>query len=124
MIRTILGRILPLPTRRAGEVAHPVEDWTGRRRTRADVDLSDLAHQWLNALPEFARPKVLSARHARLANQLAILASEPAACEAFLDGLLVDHRGGRGGFAPSIRAEIVRLARYYRAEGESARLQR
>ena len=97
-------------------VAQDSDWWRAFRApdSAADRSLSIEARQWLRLLPAFAWPRLLCARHPRIANHLATLWAEPAAFAEYLDGLLVDARGGRNGFAPSIRAEIVRLGFFHR----------
>lgn len=115
MIRAFFD--LLLPTGRTEHTHGPcaLERWTHLRRPESELDkiLSDRAKQWLRHMPDFVWPKMLCARHPRIANRLALLWSHPAQCEEFLDGLLADQRGGRSGFSPSVRAELVRLERFY-----------
>lgn len=114
MVRAVLGLLLPLRTPTVADSPRAVEDWTRRRRPQSEqMRLSAQATAWCGQLPEFARPKVLCARHPHVANRLATLWSEPEACVSLLESLLIDARGGRSGFAPSVRAEIVRLERYH-----------
>lgn len=91
------------------------EPWALLRRSEVETDckLSEATRQWLAGISEYARPVKLCERHPRIGNQLALLWSQPQACREYLDDLLVDRRGGRTGFAPAIRAEIVRLERYH-----------
>jgi hypothetical protein len=85
--------------------------WLALRSTVSDADhrLDAVAEQWLRDLPEYAQPKLLCARHPRVANRLASLWGQPNRRADVLDSLLADERGDRSGFAPAIRAELVRL---------------
>ena len=115
LIRTFLERLRPAARTQPVDSAGDESGWTHLRQPEAEADkvLSDEAKTWLRHLPEFAWPKMLCCRYPRVANHLARAWSSPDALEALLDSLLFDARGGRSGFAPSIRAELVRLARFY-----------
>ena len=97
--------------------APPVQaapDWSEQRRAPSpqDAALSDGAMRRLLSLPAGARPLVLCRRYARIGNQLAALAANPAALHAFLVELLIDKRGGRQGFPEGIALELSRLHEY------------
>ncbi len=115
MISALIDLLSPAARPEAVVFQPTGESWTHLRQPPTDDDrtLSDEAKLWLKHLPAFAWPKVLCCRYPRLANRLAQVWVTPAACDALLDSLLIDLRGGRTGFAPSIRAELVRLERYY-----------
>jgi hypothetical protein len=86
-------------------------DWTDARRPPAPAEsvLTDTAVRWLVSLPPEARPLGLCRRYARIGNQLAALAANPAALSAYLVELLIDRRGGRQGFPGGIALELSRL---------------
>lgn len=69
---------------------------------RLDCD----AQQWLQALPEYARPKQLSARHPGVVNRIASVWADRNMCADLIECLLADERAG---FSAAIRAELVRL---------------
>ena len=81
-----------------------------RPAAAADGALSAQAHEWQRQTPPHAWPALLCERHPRVVNRLAALRVHPQRLIEGLDALLVDARGGRGGFVPMIRAEIVRLS--------------
>ena len=68
---------------------------------------------WLKSLPEEARPIALATRYARIVNALAQQWSDPPACSAYFDALLVDRRGNRQGFPPAVQADIRILLEYF-----------
>ncbi|MEO6410115.1 MAG: hypothetical protein ABIO45_15360 [Burkholderiaceae bacterium] len=87
----------------------------------SDARLGESARRWLERIPAHARPVLLAARYPRIVNRIAALRGDLLPTLDCLDALLVDGRGGRIGFVPMIRAEIVRLGYLYRASlGESA----
>lgn len=87
-----------------------------RRRTvprEQDRTLSPQARQWLRRLPTRQRPLALCSTYPRLANRLAEVWEDPLQTEAVFDDLMIDHRGGRMGFAPLIAGELMRLHRWH-----------
>ena len=93
--------------------------WDLVREPARDLDkrLSDEATQWMRQLPDFVCPRLLCDRHPRIANRLAAFWWDAHACQRYLDSLILDIRGGRTGFVPAIRAELVKLDRFYQPFG-------
>ncbi len=87
------------------------KNWTYARDARAarNVELSEQAWQWLDALPQQIQPGGLVQRFPRITNKLAELWRRPAQCEKYLDALILDHRGSRKGFPPDVANEIASL---------------
>lgn len=81
--------------------------------TETDRTLSAVARTWLRRLPAPMRPLALCSTYARLANRLAAVWDDPVQTEALFDELLIDHRGGRHGFAPMIANELMRLHHHH-----------
>jgi len=75
--------------------------------------LSSQARQWLRRIPTRQRPLALCSTYPRLANRLAEAWDDPTQTEAVFDDLMIDHRGGRLGFAPLIASELMRLHRWH-----------
>lgn len=78
-----------------------------------DQWLSSQARQWLRQIPARQRPLALCSTYPRLANRLAEAWDDPVQTEAVFDDLMIDHRGGRNGFAPLIASELMRLHRWH-----------
>ena len=117
VLKTLLG-VRSRPPRDHGADRDQRATWwtTARRPPReSDLELTDAARRWLALTPAHARPVLLAARHPRIVNRMAALRGDPAQLLEWLDALLVDERGGRAGFVPAIRAEIVRLGFLCRA---------
>ncbi|MBI1890846.1 MAG: hypothetical protein HYS18_09385 [Burkholderiales bacterium] len=68
---------------------------------------------WIAQLPPEIRPHELIVHYARIANKLAELWKRPAACEKYLNELMIDERGDRQGFPPAVAAELAVLNVYY-----------
>ena len=93
--------------------------WDVVREPARDLErrLTDEATQWMRQLPDFVCPRLLCDRHPPIANRLAALWWDAHACQRYLDSLILDIRGGRTGFVPAIRAELVKLDRFYQPFG-------
>jgi hypothetical protein len=55
----------------------------------------------------------------RLANRIATAWEDPVQTEAIFDELMIDHRGGRLGFAPLVASELMRLHRLHEKRFDS-----
>jgi len=93
-----------VPPRAAGS-----RDWSAWRKTRTlDVALPATL-RWGESLPDSAKASTLLQDYPRIANRIANAWRDERACLAALDDLLVDRRGGRRGFGPLVRAELLAL---------------
>ena len=106
--QALLRSIGPRPALKASEDASA---WVALRTTQpGDDDLLGAAAQaWLEHLPEHAQPWRLAQRHPRVVNRLADVWADSRAAADAIDMLMIDERGGRTGFSPAIRAELMRL---------------
>lgn len=68
---------------------------------------------WLELLPEYARPTVFCERFPRIINRFAAVWADRRLCKLYFETLMGDDRGGRTGFGPEVRKEIVRLRVFY-----------
>ena len=90
--------------------AQKVDPTTLRRLERPqDRELMEHTVLWANSLPIQLRPKLLLASYPRVANRLALCWPDKRLTHHLLEDLLVDNRGGRKGFPPPVRAELVQL---------------
>ncbi len=69
--------------------------------------------KWLELLPEYARPTLFCERFPRIVNQFAHVWADRRMCKLYFETLMGDDRGGRAGFGPEVRKEIVRLRVFY-----------
>ena len=85
--------------------------WSGRRRPPEPTDHAMLGRtvDWLLRLAPAARPTHLADAMPRIANALADRWSDTPAAAAYVGDLLIDRRGGRKGFPPEIKRELVML---------------
>lgn len=79
-----------------------------------DLSLSPVADRWLSTLPDACRPEQLTQRYPRIANRIALCWPDRELAEQVFEELVVDRRGARRGFPPSIRQELERLRRRLR----------
>jgi len=93
--------------------ARPAVSWETRRKPAAAESLRTATLQWILKLPPHVQPRHLQVRYPRIANRLAADWAQVAACEAFLESLLTDKRGGRKGFPLNVAQEIASLRDYY-----------
>jgi len=95
------------------EVARTLREpsWAGRRRPAEPTDHAILGRTvaWLLHLAPDARPTHLADAIPRIANALADRWSDQRAAAAYVGDLLIDRRGGRKGFPPEIKRELVML---------------
>jgi hypothetical protein len=95
------------------EVARSLREpsFAWRRRAAEPTDHAMLGRtvDWLLSLAPNARPMHLADAIPRIANALADRWSDPSAAAAYVGDLLIDRRGGRRGFPPEIKKELVML---------------
>jgi hypothetical protein len=75
----------------------------------ADKELSKPGMDWLLSLDKEHFPIELAKYHPRIINILAEHWNSPVEGRAYLDGLLLDDRGGREGFSMSVLRELIAL---------------
>jgi len=68
---------------------------------------------WFASLPPEVQPFVLLRRYARVANLIAATWHEPELFRTYMESLLIDRRGGRRGFPPNVRSELLALQKHY-----------
>jgi len=91
------------------------EDFVRQRGEPRKLDkvLSDLAHRWLDQLPARVRPLKLSEQYPRITNRLALCWNDAKLTEHLFAELMLDRRGGRGGFAPPVATELLALREWF-----------
>ena len=85
--------------------------WDSKRRPPLPTDhaMGGRAVDWILSLPSDIRPLHLADKVPRIANELAEHWPDADRAAAFVNDLLVDRRGGRRGFPPEIKRELVVL---------------
>lgn len=100
---------LPAGLEAARQLRQP--SWDSRRRPAQPTDhaIHGRTVDWILELAPNARPDRLAAAIPRIANALAERWSNPEAAAEYVSDLLIDRRGGRRGFPPEIKKELVML---------------
>ena len=107
----------------------PVDPGTLRRPEHLQ-DRALRAHTglWANNLPIEIRPSLLLERYPHVANRVALCWADKALIDRLFEDLLIDKRGGRKGFPPPVRAELLNLRKSYprimQKDGAPARIHR
>jgi hypothetical protein len=96
--------------------ANPKKGYVRRAVTADDLRLCAEAASLLKSLDAEVCPKQLPARFPRVMNEIATLWRQPAQLDAYFEQLLLDHRGGRGGFTMDVALELSTLKDYYQTE--------
>jgi hypothetical protein len=123
LVRRLRKRWVSASSGRGGSGLPAARDpaWTRRPEVESDRVLAPATLQWLELLPEFARPAHFCERFPRVANQVAAVWADRRMCKAYFETLIGDDRGGRAGFGPVVRKEIVRLRAFHeRAMSDAA----
>jgi len=107
-----IGRPRPPESAHVNE-PQPAPDVARLRKANPVNYLLPTSLNWLKSVPEEARPVALATRYARVVNSLAQQWNDRAACDAYLDALLVDRRGNRQGFPTVVQADIRILREYF-----------
>ena len=84
-----------------------------RPEVESDRVLMPATIRWVELLPEYARPTLFCERFPRIVNQCAHVWADRRLCKLYFETLMGDDRGGRSGFGPDVRKEIVRLRVFY-----------
>jgi hypothetical protein len=100
---------------KARPVSAPVIDGAASRTAERPQDRTIMAHTltWANGLAPKARPLHLLELYPRVANRLALCWGDKVLTNRLFEDLLVDRRGGRKGFPPAVKAELLQLRMAY-----------
>jgi len=88
------------------------KDSTRLRKANPLNQLLPATQRWAAELPEPIRPVHLIRSYPRIANRIARSWNDPKALHEVLNELVIDNRGGRQGFSPSIMAELLRFREF------------
>lgn len=89
------------------------QGWQRGPQRIEDKQLLPQTAQWLQSLPEQARPTKCAEHYPRIANRLCKLWPSPLFLKDYLQDLVLDKRGGRQGFPHGITHELEALRRHY-----------
>jgi hypothetical protein len=113
------------PTRDAGAPAPNASasttDWSGMRKARPADYLLPQSDKWFGALPSEVSPHSLATRFPRIVNLIASQWDDRHGAPKLFEELLVDRRGGRAGFPPAVRHDLLKLREFWYSSGHTLR---
>jgi hypothetical protein len=103
-------RLTPQPA--TSQIDVQAEPWDKLRRSAPATEPLRRTLIWFGDLPPEIQPFVLLRRYARVANLVAATWHDANLFRTYIESLLVDRRGGRRGFPPNVRRELLALQKY------------
>lgn len=88
-------------------------DWSSARRAQPADFILPVSQNWLDALPPAVLPAALATHYPRIVNVIAARWHNRSECPPLFEDLLVDRRGGRAGFPPPVRRDLLNLREYW-----------
>jgi hypothetical protein len=71
------------------------------------------SRKWLEALPPEVAPSALATEYPRIVNIIVSQWSDPLGVPELFEELLGDRRGGRAGFPPAVRRDLLNLQEFW-----------
>ena len=88
-------------------------DWTSVRKALPAEYLLPLTEKWFDAFPPDKAPCALASQYPRVANMIAVQWRDHRGAPELFEDLLTDKRGGRAGFPPAVRRDLLMLQEYW-----------
>ncbi|MGE5087921.1 MAG: hypothetical protein ACM3QY_02255 [Candidatus Levyibacteriota bacterium] len=101
--------------------AVPATDWSSMRKAQPADYLLPQSDKWFHALPPELSPHALATRFPRIVNLIASHWDDRQGAPKVFEELLVDRRGGRTGFPPAVRHDLLRLREFWYGSGAALR---
>jgi hypothetical protein len=110
--------VQPIPRPRMVEppgapVPATTADWSSVRKARPADYLLPLSEKWFDALPPEVAPCALASQFPRIVNLIAAQWSDHQNTPLLFSELLGDRRGGRAGFPPAVRRDLLNLQEFW-----------
>jgi hypothetical protein len=102
----------PVPKAAASNASASPNEWASMRKAQPADYLLPQSARWLVALPAEVSTHSLAMRYPRIVNLIAAQWDDRQGVSKLFDDLLIDRRGGRAGFPPSVRHDLLRLREY------------
>ncbi|HSQ79870.1 MAG TPA: hypothetical protein VLU54_01820 [Casimicrobiaceae bacterium] len=96
-------------------------DWSSMRKAQPADYLLPQSDKWFGALPPEVSPHSLAMRFPRIVNLIASLWDDRHGAPKLFEDLLVDRRGGRAGFPPAVRHDLLRLREFWYSSSPTPR---
>ena len=109
-------RAQPASSAQSGSGLQPkadATDWTSVRKARPAEYLLPLTEKWFDAFPADKAPCALASQYPRVANMIAVQWRDHRGAPELFEDLLTDKRGGRAGFPPAVRRDLLMLQEYW-----------
>jgi hypothetical protein len=103
----------PAETAPRAEAARPAADWSMARKAQPANFLFPQSRKWLEALPPEVAPSALATEYPRIVNIIVSQWSDPLGVPELFEELLGDRRGGRAGFPPAVRRDLLNLQEFW-----------
>jgi hypothetical protein len=84
-------------------------DWSTVRKAHPLDQILPATRRWVESLPASVQPIQTMRTYPRIANRIASAWRDPQTAQPVIDDLLIDRRGGRQGFPPAVKMELLRL---------------
>ena len=88
-------------------------DWTSVRKARPADYLLPLTEKWFDAFPPERAPCALASQYPRICNLIAVHWNDLRGAPELFEDLLTDRRGGRAGFPPAVRRDLVGVQEHW-----------
>lgn len=109
--------VQPITRPRAAErPASPLQaatDWSTVRKARPADYLLPQSEKWFDSLPAEVAPCALASQFPRIVNLIVSQWNDHRNAPALFEELLGDRRGGRAGFPPVVRRDLLNLQEYW-----------
>ena len=88
-------------------------DWSSARKAHPAEYLLPLTEKWFDKFPAQAAPCALASQYPRICNLIAVHWNDHRGAPALFEDLLTDRRGGRAGFPPAVRRDLIAVQEYW-----------
>jgi hypothetical protein len=113
-LNDVVQSVPPRPQSAGAAQPNPdTTDWTSVRKARPAEYLLPLTEKWFDAFPADQAPCALTSQYPRVANLIAVQWRDHRGAPELFDDLLTDKRGGRAGFPPAVRRDLLMLQEYW-----------
>ena len=88
-------------------------DWSSVRKAKPADYLLPQSEKWFDALPQEVAPCALASQFPRIVNLIVAQWDDHRGAPQLFEELLGDRRGGRAGFPPAVRRDLLRLQEFW-----------
>ena len=88
-------------------------DWSSVRKAKPADYLLPQSEKWFDALPQQVAPCALASQFPRIVNLIVAQWDDHRGAPQLFEDLLGDRRGGRAGFPPAVRRDLLRLQEFW-----------